>query len=138
MTEWCAAYIGLKVADCNIGGFVSAVAVFIFNPPIAMGFSAETDSATSLEKAKALFALLDAADEEERLRGTTCKPRWIEAKGRATERDYDDGETYGALLEELDQVGALEGSWMQERWHDLKTRLDWSRGPNLPPGQNRG
>ena len=103
-----------------------------------MGFSAETDSATSLEKAKALFALLDAADEEERLRGTTCQPRWIEAKGRANERDYDDGETYGALLEELDQVGALEGSWMQERWHDLKPRLDWSRWPNLPPGQNRG
>ena len=78
---------------------------------------------TSAEK-KLLFALLDAADDAGRLRGSPARTRWTEAKKRVVASGYQDSDPLWELLDELDRAGALEGSWMQKRWRGLKGRTD--------------
>jgi hypothetical protein len=80
---------------------------------------------THAEQARLLYALLDAAEDENRLVDPGVAERWLALKARFenahSERHYSALE---ALFDELDRSGALVGTWIQARWLGAKTRRD--------------
>jgi len=72
-----------------------------------------------------LFVLLDAAEYNGALRNTAYEACWQEAKMRAHESgDYAmDAEVYRELLEDLVVSGRLAGTWIEERWLTIKSRI---------------
>jgi len=70
-----------------------------------------------------LYTLLDAADDEGLLTGTTAA-RWLEAKTKIICGGTYEGEAgeLHDLLNELAKTGVLAGSWIDGRWRTLAAR----------------
>jgi len=71
-----------------------------------------------------LFTLLDAADDAGRLRGVT-NAHWREVKTRIVRGAPYEQEALALhdLLAEAEVTGALKGTWIEERWHAVESRL---------------
>lgn len=82
---------------------------------------------TRSEQALLLYALLDAAEDENRLLDPGMIERWLAIKARFN--DARSEQHYGsleALFDELDRSGALVGTWIQSRWLAAKARAESS------------
>ena len=88
-------------------------------------------------QARLLYTLLDAAEDEGRLRSSDIIARW-----RAIKSHFDDTRSerehaaLEALIDELDREGALTGTWIQARWFAAKARRE-SEAP-FPKGSRGG
>ena len=80
---------------------------------------------TRSEQARLLYALLDAAEDENRLLDPPLAERWLAVKARfdnaRSEQHYEALET---VFDELDRTGVLVGTWIQARWFAAKIRRD--------------
>jgi hypothetical protein len=78
-------------------------------------------------QARLLYTLLDAAEDEGRLRDERIVERWHAVKAR-----FDDSRcelehaALEALIDELDRAGSLTGTWIQARWFAAKARGETS------------
>jgi len=72
-----------------------------------------------------LYVLLDAAEENGRLKDTAYETPWLEAKaGVQAKDDYAaDADLYFDLLLGLAASGKLSGSWIEQRWLTIRSRI---------------
>lgn len=72
-----------------------------------------------------LFALLDAAEDEGRMRhAPAAQQQWWEVKTRLNVSDFEaEGGLLWELVDELDRSRAFAGSWIQDRWHTVKMQV---------------
>ena len=93
-------------------------------------------ASVSIEEAKVLFALLDAAKAQGLCRGTSVETRWDEARNRLLRTGCEEeGGLMWDLLAELEDMGVLTG-WIFERWREIKKqsgRLAESASRHTPP-----
>lgn len=88
-------------------------------------------------QARLLYTLLDAAEDEGRLRGSDVIARWRAIKARFDDtRPEEEHAALEALIDELDREGALTGTWIQARWFAAKARRDSE--PPFPRGARAG
>jgi hypothetical protein len=92
------------------------------NPPISDG------------EAKALFALLDAAEVEGRLLNSNTERTWREVKDRLAGADYHaEGPLMWDLVDKLERSRALDGSWIQDRWRTIQTQATRAKALTKDP-----
>jgi len=78
-------------------------------------------------QARLLYTLLDAAEDEGRLRDAVVTERWHTVKRRFDDaRCEQEHATLEALIDELDRTGALTDTWIQARWFAAKARGETS------------
>ena len=88
-------------------------------------------------QARLLYTLLDAAEDEGRLRDSDVIARWRAVKARFDDtRSEQEHAALESLIDELDRDGALTGTWIQARWFAAKARRD-SESP-FPKGSRDG
>lgn len=75
-------------------------------------------------EAKLLYALLDAAADDGRLRRSPFETRWEAVKAQAHIFSRVDRSALYQLVEELAGVGGLDSTWMHERWLNVKARVE--------------
>jgi hypothetical protein len=73
---------------------------------------------------KLLFTLLDAAHDDKLLPEGPLLTRWLAIKRAAPELMTMDRATLYRLTEEIDATGALNNTWMRERWRVVKERVE--------------
>lgn len=93
-------------------------------------------------QARLLYTLLDAAEDEGRLRDSAIVKRWHAVKARFNDAHCEqEHTTLEALIDELDRAGALTGTWIQARWTAAKARGETSSpfptDPKPRPGARR-
>jgi hypothetical protein len=92
------------------------------------------------ERARLLYTLLDAIEDDGRFPGPAVAARWHALKRRFNDAQCEpECAALEALLDELDHSGALTESWIQSRWHRVKGRCPSSSAqPSKVPGRVEG
>ena len=78
----------------------------------------------SSSEAKLLFTLIDAACEEGLVGDESLLARWLEIKRVAAVFPNVDRASLYKLVEDVDTTGALNHTWMRERWLTVKRRVE--------------
>jgi hypothetical protein len=88
----------------------------------------------SAGEVRVLFALLDAADEEGRLRDSPAQARWREARRNLSGIAFEkEGPILWELLADFEAARLLDGSWIRERWHTIKLQVERSKALSNHP-----
>lgn len=70
-----------------------------------------------------MFTLLDAAESGRLIPSADLLTRWITLSAEGTTQKKSSAEEYFRMLMELEEMGALKGSWIGERWAAVRSRI---------------
>ena len=87
-----------------------------------------TNPVISTTEAKLLYTLLDAAHEDGLIRDGPLLARWRGIMQVAVVFPNVDRTSIYELIKEIDATGALDKTWMRERWLVVKRRVEGAAG----------